>query len=156
MSIPKRMLGLAATFAAASELCKRDFRVSIKGRGNKIAVETTHKSITAIVRSKQRRVWPNCTGVHEGDEVLIFVDFENKKPNERPDFYILTAQNWKKMLYTELESDISEGEVIIDEKNVPVWPQQICKNGNLYKGMSVKPEQIMDHREQWEKIRQLR
>jgi hypothetical protein len=52
-----------------------------------------------------------------------------------------------------LKPRIFEGEVIINDKNVPIWPQQKDKRGKPYEGMGVRPEQIKQHKEQWGKIK---
>jgi hypothetical protein len=150
MKRSKDILGLAAEFAVASELCRRNIYAQLTlglRKRTDILVETESGMLRVQVKGKQGREWPGCKGIYGNDMVLVFVDFENKKENERPDFYILTVEDWKKLLEKELiiTGKVKRGEVTIDEKNVPIW-----KDG--YQGMSIKPEGIKEHKERWDKI----
>jgi hypothetical protein len=151
MTISKDTLGLAAEFAVASELCKRNIYAQLTlglRKRTDILVETERGMLRIQVKGKQRREWPGCKGIHGEGIVLVFVDFENKEENERPDFYILTVENWEKLMEKELKltGKIERGEVTIDDKNMPTW-----KDG--YQGMGVKPDMIKEYKEQWDKIR---
>jgi len=56
-------------------------------------------------------------------------------------------------LVEDVHSDkIKTGEVIIDEKNVPIWFKQITKSGKPYKGHTTSLKQVEKHKEQWNKI----
>jgi hypothetical protein len=150
MEKSKDILGLAAEFAVASELCRRSIYAQLTlglRKRTDILVETESGMLRIQVKGKQGREWPGCKGIYGNDIVLVFVDFENKKENERPDFYILTVEDWKKLLEKELKTTgkVERGEVTIDEKNMPTW-----KDG--YQGMGIKPEGIKEHKERWDKI----
>lgn len=84
------------------------------------------------------------------DICLVFVDFENKKENEKPDFYVLTVEDWKDLLKEDLEvtGKIKQGEVSLDGKNMPTW-----RDG--YQGMGIKPKMIQKHKDQWDKIKNM-
>lgn len=144
---------MAAEFAVASELCKRNIYAQLTlglRKRTDILVETERGMLRIQVKGKQGKEWPGCKGIYGEDIVLVFVDFENKKENERPDFYVLTVEDWKNLLEKELKltSKVERGEVTIDEKNMPTW-----KDG--YQGMGIRPEMIKEHKERWDRIKEI-
>jgi len=150
MKKSKDILGLAAEFAVASELCRRNIYAQLTlglRKRTDILVETEVGMLRIQVKSKQGKKWPGCRGIYGKDIVLVFVDFEKKEENKRPDFYILTVKDWEKLIEKTLiqTGKVERGEVTIDEKNIPTW-----KNG--YQGMGITPEMIKKHKEQWNKI----
>jgi len=149
MKIAKDILGLAAEFAVASELCRRNIYAQLTlglRKRTDILVETERGMLRIQVKGKQGREWPGCKGIYGKDIVLIFVDFENKKENERPDFYILTVKDWEALLEKELISTgkVERNDVTIN-KNMPIW-----KDG--YQGMGITPQMIKEYKERWDKI----
>jgi hypothetical protein len=150
MIISKETLGLAAEFAVAAELCKRSIYAQLTLGHRKrtdILVETEKGMLRIQVKGKQGKEWPGCKGIRGEGIVLAFVDFENKKETERPDFYILTVADWENLIERELISTgkVSRGEVRINENKMPIW-----KDG--YEGMGIKPSGIMEYKERWDKI----
>jgi len=150
MRLSKDILGLAAEFAVASELCRRNIYAQLTlgmRKRTDILVETERGMLRIQVKGKQGREWPGCKGIYGENIVLIFADFEKKKENERPDFYILTVEDWRRLLEKELRQTgkVGRGEVTIDEKNMPTW-----KDG--YQGMGIIPKMIQEYQEQWDKI----
>ncbi len=150
INMDKDILGLAAEYAVASELCRRNIYAQLTlglRRRTDILVETERGMLRIQVKGKQGKVWPGCKGIYGSDIVLVFVDFENKGENERPDFYVLTVKDWEALINEHLISKglVKNGHVTIDEKNMPTW-----KEG--YQGMAVKPDMIKEYMEQWDKI----
>ena len=153
MKISKDILGLAAEFAVASELCRRNIYAQLTLGWRKrtdILVETERGMLRIQVKGKQGREWPGCQGIYGENIVLVFVDFENKKGNDRPDFYILTVEDWGRLLEKELKltGRVERGEVAIDDKNMPTWKDR-------YQGMGIRPEMVKEYEEQWGKIRKM-
>ena len=152
MKIQKNALGYAAKHAVASELFRRfkDVKISTEtnGKPSEIYLKKKDKTLTFQVRGKQSDTWPKCTGIDNDDHVLVFVDFEGKPEDERPDFYILIKDDWVDFLKREI---IPKGrnEVIIDDHNVPVY------RGGTYIGTGVKQRMIAKHKEKWDKISQI-
>jgi len=150
MRISKDILGLAAEFAVASELCRRNIYAQLTlgfRKRTDILVETEKGMLRIQVKGKQGREWPGCKGICGEDIVLVFVDFEKKKENERPDFYILTVKDWEKLLEKELKltGKVQRGEITIDGKNMPTW-----KDG--YQGMGIVPRMVEEYKDRWDKI----
>ena len=155
MAIQRDTLSLAAEFAVASELCRRNIYAQLTlglRKRTDILVETENGMLRIQVKGKQKQWWPGCKGIYGDGIVLIFVDFENKKETERPDFYILTVDDWKETIWTVLADEILSGEITIDEKNMPFWASG---EGGEYKGTGIKPEMIKKYKEQWDKIRKM-
>jgi len=154
MKIERQNLGLAAEFATASELCRRNLYAQLTlglRKRTDLLIDTDEGMLRIQVKAKQGPTWPNCRGVY-GDAILVLVDYQNKEETERPDFYILTADDWKKLI-EEVHSDkIKTGEVIIDDKNVLIWPKQITKSGKPYRGHTTSLKQVEKHRDTWDKI----
>jgi hypothetical protein len=149
--INKDILGLAAEFAVASELCRRNIYAQLTlglRKRTDILVETEVGMLRIQVKAQKGKIWPWCKGIYGKDIFLVFVDFEKKKENERPDFYILTVKDWKKLLKKELiqTGKVARGEVTIDEKNVPIWED------GYHQGWKITPEMIKEHQEKWDKI----
>ena len=152
-SIAKDILGLAAEFAVASELCRRNIYAQLTlglRKRTDLLIETERGMLRIQVKGKQAREWPGVKGIYGEDIILVFVDFERKTESDRPDFYILTVEDWKRLLEKELISTgkVERGEVKIIENNIPIW-----RDG--YQGMGTRPEMIKEHKEQWDKIREM-
>ena len=150
MRVLKETLGLAAEFAVASELCRRGIYAQLTlglRKRTDLLIETETAMLRVQVKGKQAAEWPGCKGIYGKGIVLIFVDFEKKAETERPDFYILTSEDWEQVIESELglTGKIDKGEVTIDAKNTPTW-----KDG--YVGMGIRPRMIEACKERWDKI----
>ena len=157
MTIPRNSLSLAAEFAVASELCRRSIYAQLTlgnlKRTDLLVLGTeNHKMLRIEVKAKQGRSWPNCRGIYGRNVLLILVDFYKKSEMERPDFYILTVEDWVKLARKVIAAH-PDADIELDEYNVPVWPKQINARGQPYKGTGVRPEQVEQHRERWDKVR---
>lgn len=151
VKISKDILGLATEFAVASELYRRNIYAQLTlglRKRTEILVETERGMLRIQVKGKRGREWPSVKGIYGKDIVLVFVDFKNKKESERPDFYILTVEDWKKLLKNELidTGKVERGDLTIDEKYMPT-----CNDG--YQGMGITPHMIVEHKEEWNKIK---
>ncbi len=146
MSLHKETVGLAGEYAVASELCKRGMYTQLT-LGNKkrtdLLVEVGDNFIKVEVKSKQEGTWPAVKGISRENYLLVFVDFQDKKPEERPDFYILSVADWKKLVIIKSKKDPT---MVIDKDSVPTWP------GISWKGIGVKPENISKFKEKWDKF----
>ena len=137
--ILKEHLGLAAEFAVASELCRRNFYAQLtfgnRKRTDILIAISDDRFIRIEVKAKQGRDWPNCKGVGPGESFLVFVDFAGKQLNERPDYYVLTPAEWLKLIKNRIrEFSGSRGHIEISNEYVPIWHDQV-KNGRPYRGM---------------------
>ncbi|KXB07862.1 hypothetical protein AKJ58_01615 [candidate division MSBL1 archaeon SCGC-AAA385D11] len=145
----KELTGLAGEFEVASELCRRGFyaQLTLKSRERTDVIVTRDEGFIRVqVKSKVGSCWPGCKGVYGKDSLLFFVDFEGKDLTERPDFYLLKPGEWRSLLEEALEDKVESGKVKIDEKNIPIWPDQ------EFKGYDVHPEEIKEHKERWDKV----
>jgi hypothetical protein len=112
----------------------------------------TGKMLRIQVKSKQGNVWV-CSGISGKDIILILVDYENKKLDQRPDFYILTTSDWTSFFEIPwLKEKIAEGKVKIDSENRPIWN---TKGKSAFRGIQVEPDDIIKHKEKWGKINAL-
>jgi len=150
MKIPGETLGLAAEYATASELCRRGIYAQLtlgQRKRTDILVDTGTNMLRVQVKGKQYKEWGWITGVFGEGIVLVFADFGNRGELERPDFYVLTPADWEELLTKELRltGRVARDEFTINEENVPFY-----KSGKP--GMSIRPTQIEEHREQWHKI----
>ena len=152
--LPKETLGLAAEFAVASELCGRGIYAQLtlgnRKRTDLLIDDEGGKMLRVQVKSKQQRVWPGVKGVCGLENILVLVDYESKSIIERPDFYVLTQSDWKAVTATELVTAgrIERGEVSLNDQLIPTW-----KDG--FVGMSIRPQQVQEYREKWEKVHEL-
>ena len=151
MKLKKENLSLAGEYAVASEICRRNFYAQITlGHLKKTDIlvynPETGKEIRIEVKSKQGKEWPGIKGINDNQTLLIFVDFENKKDTERPDFYILNAKDWQEFLKNFVVKNPNLSELI--DNYIPKWKDN-------YKGVGVKPKDIIQHKERWDKIEKL-
>jgi hypothetical protein len=150
MAIARDTLGLAGEFAAASELCRRGVYAQLTLGNRKrtdLLIESDRCMIRVQVKAKQGRVWPASKGVHGKDIVLVLVDYEKKADTDRPDFYILTPEDWGTVVTATLNDTgkVDRGEVTLSAENIPTW-----KDG--YVGMSLRPEDVAQFKDTWDKI----
>jgi len=90
MKILRSRLSLAAEFAVASELCRRNIYAQLtlgpQKRTDLLILSTDNKLLRIEVKGKQGREWPNCKGIYGENVCLVFVDFAGKGEYARPDF----------------------------------------------------------------------
>ncbi len=157
MTISRETLSLAGEFAVASELCRRGIYAQLTlglRKRTDLLVETETAMLRIQVKAKQGRTWPACKGVSGENIILVFVEYQKKTLDERPDFYILTPDDWEKLVKKELNAKISNGEVELDGENCPIYiKRNKVKKG--YKGMDILPRQIIEHKERWGKVETL-
>lgn len=151
------IVGLASEFAVASELCRRDIYAQLtlghQKRTDLLLFSKDDNLLRIEVKGKQGKWWPNCKGIFGKNVFLVFVDYANKTDQERPDFYVLTVEDWLKLVNSEIEKyKPNNKRVVVDEKNVPVHLDEVNKQGQPYRGMGVCVDQISEHREAWDKI----
>ncbi len=156
MTIAKQDLSLAGEFAVASELCRRGIYAQLTlglRKRTDLLVETETAMLRIQVKAKQAKYWVLCKGIFGKNIILVFVDYQNKRVDERPDFYVLTPRDWENFVKSGWVSEkISEGKYKLDNENCPV---HINKEGEPTKGVGVEPEDISEHKEKWGKIKAL-
>ncbi len=147
MEIPKETLGLAGEYAVASELCKRGIYAQLT-LGNRKSVDllldvADGGMLRMQVKSKQKNEWPACRAFAcEKAEVLVLVDFYKKADDQRPDFYVLTGEDWKDVI--DATGFLQSGEGLMKDGHFEY------KDG--FKGLNVKPAMVRRYAEQWDKI----
>ena len=153
------MLGLAAEYAVASELCRRNLYAQLTlGHQKKtdILVFSEAGEVARIeVKAKQGSEWPNCKGIAGGNVFLVFVDYQRRTPEQRPDFFVLTVKEWRKVLEKRVAEQRARNpkvEITISAENVAVFPGQIGKSGKPYEGMNIRPHDLYPFRECWQTI----
>jgi hypothetical protein len=155
MKISPSTLGLAAEFAVASELCRRNIYAQLtlghQKRTDLLIFGEDKRLLRIEVKGKQGKDWPNCTGIYGDNVMLVLVDFAGKGELERPDFYILTVEDWIGFVKREIANH-SKKRIKLDEHNVPVWLDEVNKNGQPYRGMGITRDKIQNHRDKWDKI----
>lgn len=144
--LTKEFLGLVGEYAVASELCKRNVYAQLTlghHKSTDILVETEKDVIKVQVKAKQGREWPSVSGISRASDYLVLVDLQKKKEDERPDFYILDFNDWKKLIESE---KTKYPEVNIDDK-------YRIRYSDGWKGLNINPIQVESCKEQWGKIR---
>lgn len=159
MSISRNSLGLAAEFAVASELCRRNLYAQLtlgnQKRTDLLLMSQDEQFHRVEVKAKQGPTWPNCRGIY-GDKVfLVFVDYAKRSPSERPDFYILSSTDWRAIVEQKVAAIRARNphkRITIDEQNVAVFEDEINKQGQPYRGMGINPGDVAAFHEAWSKI----
>jgi hypothetical protein len=157
--IDKGILGVAGEFAVAAELCRRNIYAQPtfghQKRLDLLAFGSGGGMLRLEVKAKQGRDWPNCRGIAGCDVFLVFVDFAGKVENERPDFYVLSSDDWHRSVMAAAErykAKHPERRVRVTDDNVLILPDEVNAQGKEYVGCGVRPEDIQPHREAWDKI----
>lgn len=157
--ILKSTLGLAAEYSVAGELCRRNLYAQLTLGNQKrtdILVFSENEELTRIeVKAKQGREWPNCRGIFGANIFIVFVDFHMKSSASRPDFYILSVADWRRVLkrrITEIQERNPEKVISIDSENVAVFEEQINRHGKPYRGMGIRASDLIRYQEKWDKI----
>ena len=159
MKISKSILGVAGEYYVAAELGKRNIYAQLTMGNQKrtdllIFLEDYDKLLKIEVKCKQGIEWPNCKGIFQQDSFLVFVDFKDIKEDQRPVFYILSTDDWKKIvIFKEQEYNLKYPDRKTKiEKNVLVLLSEINKQGIPYSGCGIKPKDIEQFKERWDKI----
>jgi hypothetical protein len=148
----RELVGLAGEHLAAGELLRRGVYAQIT-YGNRKKVDLLIDGSKALARveikSKQGQQWPGVKGIspQEKNRFLVLVDFQNKRKEERPDFYVMNHKDWGQFVRRQLRDRLAKGEVTLDPDNVPYWP-----SGKGYFGTGITTQQIQGYKECWEKI----
>ncbi len=160
--MPKELLrgtlGIAAEYAVASELCRRGIYAQLTlGHQKKTDLLVFFESgqLARIeVKAKQGREWPNCKGISRSDTYLVFVDYEGRDASQRPDFFVLDARDWLRVLKKRV-AEIQErnpNKKIRIVGNVSIFEEEIGRNGKPYQGMGIRAADVERYRDLWEKI----
>ena len=153
----RNKVGLAAEFAVASELFRRDIYAQLtlghQKRTDLLIFSENNQLLRLEVKGKQAKDWPNCTGIFGKNVLLVLVDFAEKGEFDRPDFYVLTEKDWLDYVKMQVERLKLKGKrITIDKRNVPVFEDEVNKYGMKYRGMGIDTSKIQNHKERWDKI----
>jgi len=103
MTKRKENLGLAGEYFITSELLLRDFYAQPTfGKMKKMDLliinlekEESSLKIIEVKASQEQKKFPMVKGIPlKPNYLIIFLDYENKLPNEKPDIYILNSNDW--------------------------------------------------------------
>lgn len=144
----------AATFAVASELCRRNVVAQLNGP-NCLDLSIIRQGASPLrikVQGKQVPQWL-CNGICGNDTFLVLVDFAGKR-DERPDFYVLTERDWVKLASVENEKLTAKGKKMeLNEQNVPANRTELVKRTREPFGyLGITRELVKKHKETWDKI----
>jgi len=155
----RNMIGLAAEYAVAAELCRRGIYAQLTlGHQKKtdLLVFSQAGLVARVeVKAKLGGEWPNCKGIAGPRVFIVFVDYENRDPADQPDFYVLSVRDWRAVLerrVEEIRAKSPKRRIEITSENVAVFPDQIRAGGRPYEGMSIRPPDIERHRDRWGKV----
>ena len=146
--LSKEMLGLAGEYAVASELCRRELYSQLTLGNHKrtdILVETATRVVRISVKAKQQKEWPAVNGPVRQDDFIVFVDFQNKNPDDKLDYYILSLNDWNQLVEEEVARHKAKGRILKVENGIVTAPDG-------FKGVNVKVNYISTHKERWDKI----
>lgn len=158
-TVSRSTLGLAAEYAVAAELCRRNVYAQLtlgnQKRTDLLAFSETGQLVRLEVKGKQGRSWPSCRGISGKRTFLIFVDFAGKAVDARPDFYVLTSSDWRRVIemrISELRASNPRKLIEVDPDNVPIFVDEIGKSGKPHKGIAVRVNYLVPYREKWDKV----
>ncbi len=144
-------VSLAGEYAVASQICRMGHFAHITYGNLKemdILVYGEKCFIKVEVKSKIGDKWPCIKGIPDEDNhILVFVDFQSKKDNERPDFYVLTGSDWRGLVPNLRDIRDNKNYKGFDSKDghIPTWT-----DGK--KGIGIRNAEIEEYRERWDKL----
>lgn len=159
MKIDKVILGITGEYYVAAELGKRNIYAqltlgNLKRADLLIFSAKSEKILKIEVKCKQGKEWPNCKGIYHQNTFMVFVNFQDIAENQRPDFYILSVEDWSEIVKSKeqcyLEKHPARKTKI--ERNVLVLLDETNSQGKPYEGCSIKPKDIEQFKEKWEKL----
>jgi len=143
--LSKEFLGLTGEYAVASELCKRGMYAQLTLGNHKhtdILIETDVRMLRISVKTKQGHEWPSISGLHRADDFLVLVDIQGKAEAERPDFYVLSLDDWKQLISEERQRRPT---MKVDEQNRITYPDG-------WTGLNIRSKMVLAAKERWDKI----
>ena len=156
-TVSRSTLGLAAEYAVAAELCRRNVYAQLtlgnQKRTDLLAFSETGQLIRLEVKGKQGRSWPSCRGISGRRTFLIF--FAGKAVDARPDFYVLTSSDWRRVVkkrISEFRASNPRKRIKVDPDNVPIFVDEIGKSGKPHKGIAVRVDYLIRYQEKWNKV----
>lgn len=158
MSDEKIQLGLAGEYAVASELCRRGVYTQLTlgnyKRADLLVIGKERNVCRIEVKAKKGPKWANIKGVSDEDAYIVFVDLR-KPETERPDFYVLSSEDWRKAalkVVKQKQKNSPQMNVFVDEENCLTFPDQITKSGKPYRGCSISIDNVGEYKDCWDKI----
>lgn len=152
--LDKSILGVAGELAVASELCRRNIYAQLTFGNQKrtdLLIFGQEEVCRIEVKSKQGNEWPGCKGIKDKKSFLVFVDYKNKEDTERPDFYVLSYDDWKKIIKKEMAKykEKNPNRKVEIEEGALVYG---VKGGEKWRGHAVKVEDVKQYQDKWDKI----
>lgn len=162
MKIEKSILGIAGEFAVATELCRRNIYAQLTlgnlKRVDLLTLSNTGRFLKIEVKTKQGPSWPSVKGLSRQDAFLVLVDFEGKNNTERPDFYVLSSEDWCAVAKDHIENYLAKhpGRTAhVDADCCPIFPEELNRAGKPYSGCSVRVTEVNGYRDAWSKIEEV-
>ena len=159
MIISKSILGATGEYYVAAELGKRNIYAQLTVGNQKrtdllIFSEDNDKLLKIEVKCKQGNEWPNCKGICQKDSFLIFVDLKGIEATQRPVFYVLSVDDWEKIVINKEREYLKKhpDRKTKIEQNVLILLSEVNKQGIPYKGCGIKPKDIELFMERWDSI----
>ena len=148
--LEKSLVGLAGEYAVASELCRRGVYAQLT-LGNRKKVDLLldgEKAIARVeVKTKQGREWPGVKGIapEDGLKFLVLVDLQDKGGEDRPEFYVISRDEWRPFVDQKLRDKLKQGLVKIGDDNV-------AHHRDGYVGTGIKAAEVGEFKDGWRKI----
>ncbi|HEY7158831.1 MAG TPA: hypothetical protein VH575_33110 [Gemmataceae bacterium] len=137
------IFSLAGEFAVASELCRRNIYTQLTlgnlKKTDLLTLSGIDKFNKIEVKTKQVNDWGNIKGLPPGGGFLVLVDIANRDDTDRPDFFILSPDDWYALAKCRIEAykgKHPDQTPYLDNDNCPVFPQQISKKLESHKAGS--------------------
>jgi hypothetical protein len=146
-------IGLAAEYAVAAELCRRGVYAQ-----HTLGHQKRTDLLVFLGDGEMARIEVKASGTPNGRRkgifgkraFLVFVDFAAREPDKRPDFYVLSVDDWRVVIKQRVAEFLARNptkRVVIDEgENVVVWVDENRRGTNI--GLHL----VQPYREQWSKI----
>lgn len=146
-------LAMAGELRVASELFRRNILALITMGNFKridiVAMCENGKHINISVKTKKGSEWVHVQGIERG-EYLVFVDFEDKSLDKEPDFYLLSYDDWKKVV--DNNPTVKKWKPKITSNTYAPLKDTDCEKGKWdYDGINIKTKELKDYKG-WEKI----
>lgn len=110
-----------------------------------ILIETETRMLRISVKTKQSNEWPSISGLYRADDFLVLVDMQGKAETERPDFYVLSVNDWQQLISEERQRQPA---IRVDKQNRITYP-------DVWNGLNIRLAMVLATKERWDKIVEL-
>ena len=94
-------------------------------------------------------------GVFGRNAFLVFVDYQHCEPDQRPDFFVLSGKDWRRVVLKRVADERVRNprkRITITPQNTSIFEDHIGRSGRAYEGIGIRPSDVAKYQGRWDKI----